>query len=105
MFQFEKASLITVKKGSNPEEQILSIMDLGAQDVEEVTDAIEVYTKPDEVVAVKDRLEKAGFQVLSIEQIFKPKTPVSISDQAAADKIGIGSSQGFPRVGPPKARC
>lgn len=88
MFQFEKASLITIKKGPNPEEQILSIMDLGgAEDVEEVSDAIEVYTRPDEVTSVKDRLEKAGFEVSSIEQIFKPKTPISISDKSTADKV------------------
>lgn len=87
MFQFEKASLITVKKAANPEEQILTIMDLGAQDVEEASDAIEVYTRPDEVLLVKDRLEKAGFQVVSIEQVFKPKTPLTIADNATAEKI------------------
>lgn len=88
MFQFEKASLITIKKGPNPEEQILAIMDLGgAEDVEEVSDAIEVYTRSGEVALVKERLEKAGFAVSGIEQIYKPRTPVSIADKSAAEKI------------------
>ena len=88
MFQFKKASLITIKKGPRPEEQVLSVMDLGgAEDVEEVSDAIEIYTRPDEVTLVKDRLEKAGFEVLSIEQIYKPNTPISIADKSTAEKV------------------
>lgn len=87
LFQFEKASLITVKKRPDVEEQILSIMDLGAEDVEEVSDAIEVYAKPEETTMVKDRLEKAGLEVLGIEQIFKPKVAVDVVEKQTAGKI------------------
>lgn len=87
MFQFDRASLITVKKGANPEDQILAIMDLGVQDVEGADEAIEVYAQPEKAIAVKDHLEKVGFQILSLEQVFKPKTLVEIADPSTADKI------------------
>ena len=87
LFQFEKAGLMTVKKNANPDAQVLKIMDLGVEDVEEATDAIEVYANPQETTTIKEQLQKAGFEVLGTEQILKPKTTIKIKDAQIAEKV------------------
>jgi YebC/PmpR family DNA-binding regulatory protein len=87
LYQFQKAGLLTVKKGEKPSEQILKIMDLGVDDVEEASDAIEVYTRVEEVEKFKTALASAGFEVLGTEIISQPKTTIKITDKITAEKI------------------
>jgi YebC/PmpR family DNA-binding regulatory protein len=87
LFQFEKAGLLTIKKNTNPDAQILKIIDLGVEDVEEATDAIEVYTKPEQITKIKEQLLKAGFEVLGTEQILKPKTSLKINDVQTSERV------------------
>ncbi|MDP3955436.1 MAG: YebC/PmpR family DNA-binding transcriptional regulator [bacterium] len=86
-FQFEKKGFLTLVKPANVDEATLQIIDMGVEDVEEGIDVMEVYTKPEEVDLVKRKLEKAGFEVLSFEQIMKPKTLVEITDKEKAKQI------------------
>ena len=86
-FQFQKAGLLTLPKNNNPANQILAIMDLGVEDIEEAADAVEVYTKPEELTKVKEKLLAAGFAVSQMEQILKPKTTVPVGDKETAEKI------------------
>ncbi|MGB9911043.1 MAG: YebC/PmpR family DNA-binding transcriptional regulator [Microgenomates group bacterium] len=86
-FMFKKEGLITVEKGENPEEQILNIMDLGVNEVEEVKDVIEVYTSPENLEEIKEKLLQAGYKVKDREIIWQPITPVPINDQDKAKKI------------------
>lgn len=87
LFQFEKSGLLTIKKNVNPDTQILKIMDLGVEDVEEAPDAIEVYVNSQETVKIKEQLQKAGFEVLGVEQILKPKTIIGIKDAKTAERV------------------
>ncbi len=87
LYQFQKAGLLTVKKGEKPSEQILKIMDLGVDDVEEASDAIEVYTQTEKVGSFKTALGEAGFEVLGTELIRQPKTTVKITSKITAEKI------------------
>ncbi|PJE67504.1 YebC/PmpR family DNA-binding transcriptional regulator [Candidatus Shapirobacteria bacterium CG10_big_fil_rev_8_21_14_0_10_40_9] len=86
-FLFEKTALITLEKPQNPQESILSIIDLGAEDVEEVADAIEVYTKVENLEEMKKKLTEAGFKISNFEITMKPKTTVPISDKETAQKV------------------
>lgn len=86
-FQFEKKGFLTVNKPANPEEGVLKIMDLGVEDVEEAPDALEVYTKPEELVETKGRLEENGFVVSSFEQVMKPKTIIPVTDRPKAQQV------------------
>ena len=86
-FQFSKTGLLTVVKKDNADEQILSLIDLGAQDVEEVVDMIEVYTKPEELKEIKDQVEKKDFEVLDVELIMKPINNILIDTQEKAGKV------------------
>lgn len=86
-FQFEQRGLILIDKGDNPEEKMLKLIDLGAEDVEEVEDGIEVYTKPGEVFALKEKFERGGIGVGSAELIYNPKAMVSVSSQDITRKV------------------
>jgi transcriptional/translational regulatory protein YebC/TACO1 len=72
-----------VDKGENPDERMLRLIDLGAEDVEEAEDGIEVYTKPTEVFALKEKFEKEGFSVRSAELIYNPKNIIPVGENDA----------------------
>ena len=86
-FQFERMGLLTLTKPENAEEAILQIIDLGAEDVEEAPDAIEVYTRPESLEEIKNKLQEAGFTVSRFEIALRPKTTIVISDQGQAKKV------------------
>ncbi len=86
-FQFDHKGLIIVEKGDNPEQTMLSLIDMGAQDLEEATDAVEVYIAPNELSAMKEKIEKGGIKVVSAELTYKPKNVVPISDKSRATKV------------------
>ena len=88
-FLFEKTALVTLDKPQNPEEAILDIIDLGVEDVEEVTDAIEIYTKVENLEEMKKKLTEAGFKISNFEITMKPKTTVEIADKETAEKVLI----------------
>lgn len=86
-YQFETVGLISLAKPDNTQEAMLKMIDLGAADVEEAQDAIEVYTKPNKLEEVKEKIEKEGFKVASFELYMRPKVEVKVSDEGAATKI------------------
>lgn len=86
-FQFKKSGLITVEKADNPEEQILELIDLGVEDAEEASDAIEVYTKPEQIRETRDKIKSLGFKVLGEELVMKPISEVKIADLNKAERV------------------
>jgi len=86
-YQFEKKGMITVKKPDKVEEAILSIIDLGVEDVEEAMDAIEVYTRPEKLDEAAKKLQEADFSVQDKELVMRPKAVVKITGQEKKEKI------------------
>ena len=86
-FQFKKAGLITVEKSDDVQEQLLTLIDLGAEEVEEAIDAIEVYVKPKAVGEAREKIEKAGFKILTVELVRQPTTEVKINQKEKAERI------------------
>jgi len=86
-FQFKKSGLMTIEKKENPNVQILSLMDLEVDDVQEASDAIEVYTKPELLRETRKKVEQMGFKVLSEEMIMEPLTPVEIKEPQKVEKV------------------
>lgn len=86
-FQFKKTGLITVEKTPSLDDQILSLIDQGAEDVEEASDVIEVYTQPEDLRQMRKKIESLGFSVLSEELIMQSVSPVKIEDKVKAEKI------------------
>lgn len=87
-YLFQKKGLITVEKNEGEvDSQMLQLIDLGAEDVEEATDAIEVFTNPSQLSQLKEKIEKNNFKVKSAEIIMEPQTPVTIDDPEKAKKV------------------
>lgn len=86
-YNFDHKGLLVVKKEDNFEEQMLKLIDCGAEDVEEAGDEIEVYTLPDRLKDVRTKIEEAGFSIKSAELYMKPKTFQQINDSKDASKI------------------
>lgn len=85
-YGFEQVGQILVQKNDNPEEQMLSLIDVGGEDLEETNDGLEVYVKPQETAATRAKIEEAGFNVIRMELSMRPKNLVSISDPETAKK-------------------
>lgn len=86
-YQFQRVGLLIIDNPGNSEETILKLIDLGADDVEEAGDSIEIYTAPENLETMKREVIQAGYPVKSFELIYKPTTTVAIGDKETAQKI------------------
>lgn len=87
-YQFENMGLITLlrKPGKSIDDVFLAAVDAGAEDIEEDTEEIYVFTKPENVAVVRSALITKGFTV-GEESIIKKPTIVTEVSQEAAEKI------------------
>jgi YebC/PmpR family DNA-binding regulatory protein len=85
-FNFENKGLLVVSKSGDPEAQMLSLIDLGVEDMEETDDGIEVYVSPEKLSEVRAKLETGGFTLTATELSMKPKTFQVISDPNEAKR-------------------
>lgn len=77
-----------ISKGGLKDEEMLELIDLGAEDVEDFDmQKYLVYSKMDEVINMSNKLAQAGFTVQSQEVVFKPETLVEIKDEGTAQKV------------------
>ncbi len=85
---FADMGLITVAKGAKSLDELFELAaDAGAEDIEDVGDLVEVYTKPADVEKVKNALIEKGLMVVSFEIFKKPTTLVEIKDAETAKKV------------------
>jgi YebC/PmpR family DNA-binding regulatory protein len=86
-FNFESKGMILVKKGSDVEQQMLKLIDLGVEEMEESEDGIEIFTNPQELFNFSQKLEEAGFVIIKSELIEKPRNFIKIEDIEVAKKV------------------
>lgn len=86
-YQFKKSGLITVEKSNNVDEQVLKLMDLGPEEVEEQTDAIEVWTKTEELSKIKQQIDQIGLKVNSVELVMQPTVFVAVDDPGKVKNV------------------
>lgn len=79
-FNFKPKEMLVVEKQSDVESQILSIIDLGVDDVEEVGGALDIYIDPSLGHETKEKLENLGMSITSVELIQKPINFVAASE-------------------------
>ena len=91
---FEKRGAITIKPGEqlkmkNKDELELTAIESGAEDIYWYDDTLDVYTKPDDLEAVKQKLEGKEIKVDSTSIDLVPKEEVSLNDadKAACQKL------------------
>lgn len=91
-YMFKKTGEIKISgKGGDSEEEILEIIDGGAEDVEEFNEEggvkYLVYTDPTSYSQMLDYLRQKGFSVESSEVIMKPVMLTEITDKEKAEKV------------------
>lgn len=86
-FNFEAMGFLVVKKSSDPEAQMLSLIDAGAEDINDAGEEYEIYTSPDKLSRVRDNSISQGFEVIETELQMKPKNFVTVNDQATARRV------------------
>ncbi|MCR4306198.1 MAG: YebC/PmpR family DNA-binding transcriptional regulator, partial [Candidatus Daviesbacteria bacterium] len=91
-YMFDHKGEMKVKgKGGSLEDEMLELIDLGAEDVEDyLDDNIQmylVYTESSELNTMGNKITQAGFGVESQELTFKPNILVEIKDPEAAKKV------------------
>lgn len=87
-WMFADVGLITVERGLKTFDEIFEIaVDAGADDVEDLGETVEVYTKNSELEKVKALLVEKGLAVIGAELTKKPTTTVKVEEAELAQKI------------------
>jgi YebC/PmpR family DNA-binding regulatory protein len=88
-WQFQRKGLILVDKstGADEDELIMAALEAGAEDVADQGDTFAITTGPTDWTAVRDELEKAGFQMSNADQTMMPTTMVPLESEGDARKV------------------
>lgn len=87
-YMFERKGRMTVPaEGVDPDELMLAALDAGAEDVIPDEEQIEIITAPDELEAVKNAVEEAGFATETAEITMIPANTIEITDEETAQKV------------------
>lgn len=81
MFQFARKGVILISEKS--EEALLSALDAGAEDAEEVEDGIEIVTSDKDLMKVRGSLVDAGLTVVEAELKYVPTSTVPVEGEIA----------------------
>ncbi len=87
---FESKGIITIDtENQDTDELTLKAIDAGAEDVKLEGDYMEVYTKPDKLMAVRAALEQEKIPVASAEVSMVAKTTVELEEKAALQALKL----------------
>lgn len=86
-FLFETKGVINVKQKTNADQDSLDTIDAGAEDIQETSEGLTIYTSPDDLMKVKDKLKEKGFFVQSAGLNKLAKNLIEITDATIAKKI------------------
>jgi len=87
-WQFERRGIVLVPAdGVDEEELFLAVAEAGADDIERDGSTFQVASAPEQLQAVRQAVEDAGFTVDSAELSMVPKVIVAIEDDATAKKV------------------
>lgn len=89
-FMFDKKGQIIIDKEEcdmDPDELMMTVLDLGAEDFNEEEDSYEILTDPDNFSAVREGLEKLGIPMADAEVTMIPQNWVTLSDEEDIKKM------------------
>lgn len=86
-YNFELKGMFTVKKKDDVESQMLSLIDLGVEDVFEAEDGIEIYVPPEQFQETRNKLLEKGFEIISSELTKRPKNYLIVENENDAKRI------------------
>jgi YebC/PmpR family DNA-binding regulatory protein len=85
---FERRGVVLVPAdGTDEDELTLAAAEGGAEDVGLDGSSYQVLTAPENLAAVREAIEKAGFTIDSAELTMLPKTTVEVADEGDAKKV------------------
>jgi YebC/PmpR family DNA-binding regulatory protein len=85
---FERRGVVTVDGGGVDEDELtLAAAEGGAEDVARDGSIFQVTSAPEDLSAVREAIEGAGFAIDSAELTMVPKTTVEVADEADAKKV------------------
>jgi YebC/PmpR family DNA-binding regulatory protein len=88
-WQFEHRGAITLAPAENQEELELIAIDAGADDVDATGEQVEVFTKPQELEAVRRSLEAAGVKIESAELTMVAQNLVALDAAKARQALRL----------------
>ena len=89
-FMFDKKGQIIIDKEEcdmDPDELMMTALDLGAEDFNEEEDSYEILTDPDNFSVVREGLEKLGIPMADAEITMIPQNWVTLSDEEDIKKM------------------
>ena len=87
---FEPKGLVTVETNDlDTEELALQAIDAGAEDVSVEKDHVEIYTKTEELEAVRATLEQNNIAINSAELVNVPKTTLELEEKTALQALKL----------------
>ncbi|SHG98677.1 DNA-binding regulatory protein, YebC/PmpR family [Thermosyntropha lipolytica DSM 11003] len=89
-WMFKRAGLIGIKKENlkmDEEEFMLYVMDLGADDIKDEGEVLEIVTAPENFMEVKEALEKENIPLEVADVVMLPENTVEITDEETAAKV------------------
>jgi YebC/PmpR family DNA-binding regulatory protein len=84
---FERRGIVLVDGSANEDELTLAAAEGGADDVQRDGSTWEVTSAPENLSAVRQALESAGFKVENAELTMVPKTTIEVEEESQAKKI------------------
>lgn len=88
---FDEKGVITLEtNGKDAEELALEVIDAGAEDFEVIDEhTVEVYTRPENLEAVRRTLEGNGLAIGSAEVTLVPQTTVTLDERTALQAVRL----------------
>jgi len=87
MFDRKGVILIPKPEPEKKEQLEMQIIESGADDFKEETEIMAVYTKPEDLIKVKDNLEKQGIQIENAKIEYVAKEEIQITDEHLKERI------------------
>ena len=84
-FQFDRKGMIRVK--GRGDDLLLTVLDAGAEDVQEEGSESVIYTAPGDLAKVREALAGANLTIVEAELTYVPNNTVEITDKDTASKI------------------
>jgi YebC/PmpR family DNA-binding regulatory protein len=87
-WQFERKGVVNVAKSASDEDTLMvTTLDHGAEEIDDLGDAWEITTEPSDLQAVREALDAAGIVVASSDLTMLPGQTVPLPDASAAKGV------------------
>jgi YebC/PmpR family DNA-binding regulatory protein len=87
-YLFNRKGRLIVTKDVDVDNQILKLIDLGAEEVEAKDEGVEVLSPANQLDSVRHQIQEAGFNIISAELIYKPMALMTLTPEQE-EKIGL----------------